>query len=129
MRDWLALDHDTFYDEGKIAIVPIGFCYPGKGRSGDLPPRPECADLWHERLLAAMPGIELVLLIGRYAQARYLGDSRETVTARVRRWQAFGPRFIPTPHPSPRNTLWLRRNPWFEDKVVPAMRERVEALL
>ncbi|QFU77907.1 uracil-DNA glycosylase family protein [Halioglobus maricola] len=129
LRDWLALDHDTFYDEGKIAIVPMGFCYPGKGKSGDLPPRPECADLWHERVLAAMPEIELVLLIGRYAQVRYLGNSRETLTARVHRWQEFGPRFIPTPHPSPRNTLWLRRNPWFEDEVVPAMRERVAALL
>ena len=129
LRHWLALDAAQFYDEAQIAIVPMGFCYPGKGKSGDLPPAPDCAPLWHERLLARMPAIELVLLVGSYAQAQYLGKSRETLTARVQRWRDFGPRFLPLPHPSPRNTLWLRRNPWFEDEVVPALRQRVLALL
>ncbi|RLQ21878.1 uracil-DNA glycosylase family protein [Seongchinamella sediminis] len=129
LRDWLGLDQAAFYDESRIAIVPMGFCYPGRGKSGDLPPRPECARLWHERLLSLMPEVELVLLVGSYAQGHYLGKSRETLTARVRRWRDFGPRFIPTPHPSPRNTLWLRRNPWFEQEVVPELRRRVAGLL
>ena len=129
LRTWLQLDRETFYDESKIAIVPMGFCYPGKGKSGDLPPRPECAQLWHERLLLQMPALELVLLVGSYAQNHYLGKSRETLTERVRRWRDFSPRYIPTPHPSPRNTLWLRRNPWFEEEVVPEMGRRVRQLL
>ncbi len=129
LRAWLQLDRDTFYDASRIAIVPMGFCYPGRGRSGDLPPRPECADLWHERLLALMPALELVLLVGSYAQNHYLGRSGETLTERVRRWRDFSPRYIPTPHPSPRNTLWLRRNAWFEAEVVPELRSRVQALL
>lgn len=128
LRGWLQLDRDTFYDESLIAIVPMGFCYPGRGKSGDLPPRPECADLWHESLLALMPALELVLLVGSYAQNRYLGKSRETLTQRVQRWRDFAPRYIPTPHPSPRNTLWLKRNPWFEGEVVPAMREQLDRM-
>lgn len=128
LRQWLQLDKETFYDESRIAIVPMGFCYPGRGKSGDLPPMPACASLWHERLLQQMPAVELVLLVGSYAQNHYLGSSRETMTARVKRWRDFGPRFIPTPHPSPRNTLWLRRNPWFETEIVPALRRRVVTL-
>ena len=129
LRDWLQLDRDTFYDESRIAIVPMGFCYPGKGTSGDLPPLPDCAPLWHDALLAHMPELELVLLVGSYAQSYYLGKSRETLTDRVRRWREFGPRFLPLPHPSPRNTLWLKRNPWFEATVVPELRSRVGRLL
>ena len=125
LRDWLQMDSDQFYDESRIAIVPMGFCYPGKGKSGDLPPSPACAPLWHERLLEQMPKVELVLLVGSYAQAQYLGRSRETLTARVRRWADFAPRYLPLPHPSPRNTLWLRRNPWFEVEVVPELQRRV----
>ena len=128
LRQWLQLDKERFYDESRVAIVPMGFCYPGKGKSGDLPPRPECAPLWHEPLLARLPAVELVLLVGSYAQGYYLGNSRETLTHRVRRWRDFGPRFLPTPHPSPRNTLWLRRNPWFEQEVVPEIRKRVRLL-
>lgn len=128
LRDWLQLDKSRFYDESRIAIVPMGFCYPGKGSSGDLPPRPECAPLWHARVLELMPRLELVLLIGAYAQAYYLGKSRETLTERVRRWQDFGPRYLPLPHPSPRNTLWLKRNPWFESEVLPHLRRKVENL-
>ncbi len=117
-----------FYDTSRIAIVPMGFCYPGKGKSGDLPPRKECAPLWHESLLQQMPALELILLVGSYAQQYYLGPDRETLTARVQRWQDFGPRFLPLPHPSPRNTLWLRRNPWFEAQVLPDLRARIAAL-
>lgn len=129
LRDWLQIDSDTFYDESQIAIVPMGFCYPGRGKSGDLPPAPDCAPKWHPSLLERMPDIELVLLLGSYAQNRYLGNSKETLTQRVQRWQDFAPRYIPLPHPSPRNTLWLKRNPWFEAEVIPAMREQVKAAL
>lgn len=128
LRDWLQLDREVFYDTSRIAIVPMGFCYPGKGKSGDLPPRKECAPLWHESLLQQMPALELILLVGSYAQQYYLGPDRETLTARVQRWQDFGPRFLPLPHPSPRNTLWLRRNPWFEAQVLPDLRARIAAL-
>jgi uracil-DNA glycosylase len=130
LRAWLGLGREVFYDAARIAIVPAGFCYPGKGKSGDAPPRPECAPLWHPDLRALMPGIELTLLLGAYAQAYYLGDRREkTLAATVRNWRAFGPEFLPTPHPSPRNRLWLRRNPWFEDDVVPELRARVHRLV
>ncbi|GAB5453414.1 MAG: uracil-DNA glycosylase family protein [Halioglobus sp.] len=129
LRDWLQIDRDTFYNESRIAIVPMGFCYPGRGKSGDLPPLPACAPLWHERLLAHMPKIELVLLVGSYAQNHYLGRSRETLTQRVQRFRDFAPRYLPLPHPSPRNNLWLRRNPWFEQEVLPALRRRVNAIL
>lgn len=129
LRGWLALDSDTFYDESRLAIVPMGFCYPGKGKSGDLPPRPECAELWHQALLDQMPKVELVLLVGNYAQNYYLGKSSETLTHRVQRWRDFGPRYIPTPHPSPRNTFWLKRNPWFEAEVVPEIQRRVKRLV
>ncbi len=129
LRGWLELDREVFYDESRIAIVPMGFCYPGRGKSGDLPPAPDCAPLWHDKLFELMPDIELVLLVGSYAQNHYLGRSRETLTQRVQRWRDFGPRFFPLPHPSPRNTLWLRRNAWFEEQVVPALRSRVGELL
>ena len=125
LRQWLDMDTQQFYDELRIAIVPMGFCYPGKGKSGDLPPPPDCAPLWHDRLFELMPQLELVLLVGSYAQNHYLGRSRETLTQRVQRWSDFGPRYFPLPHPSPRNTLWLQRNPWFEQEVVPALRERL----
>ena len=125
LRQWLQMSPEEFYDESMIAIVPMGFCYPGRGKSGDLPPSPDCAPLWHERLLQHMPRLELVLLVGSYAQNRYLGKSRENLTQRVRRFEDFAPRFLPLPHPSPRNTLWLRRNPWFEEEVVPTLRRRL----
>jgi uracil-DNA glycosylase len=129
LRDWLAMGKEQFYDESLIAIVPMGFCYPGRGKSGDLPPSPDCAPKWHQALLAQMPELQLILLVGSYAQNHYLGRSRETMAERVRRWREFGPRFFPTPHPSPRNTLWLRRNPWFEAEAVPDLRRRVARAL
>jgi uracil-DNA glycosylase len=129
LRDWLGVDSTFFYDERRVAIVPMGLCYPGRGRSGDLPPRPECAPLWHPRLRAALPNIELTLLIGQYAQAYYLKERRrKTLTETVRDWQAHLPAQLPLPHPSPRNTLWLTKNPWFEQDVVPALRQRIAAL-
>ena len=104
----------------------MGFCYPGKGASGDLPPRPECAKAWREKLHAALPGIERTLLIGQYAQAYYLGNKRKaTLTETVRAWREYLPDFIPMPHPSPRNTYWLRQNPWFEEEVVACLRGTV----
>lgn len=130
LRDWLDLDRDAFYDESRVAIVPTGLCYPGRGRSGDLPPRPECAPLWHPRLRVLLPGIRLTLLVGQYAQAYYLGERRkDTLTETVHAWRQYLPEFLPTPHPSPRNTRWLRVNPWFERETLPELRSRVRALL
>ncbi|MDX1486320.1 MAG: uracil-DNA glycosylase family protein [Alphaproteobacteria bacterium] len=130
LRAWLGIGREAFYDESRIAIVPTGFCYPGKANSGDAPPRPECAPLWHPDLRASMPGIRLTLLVGAYAQAYYLGPRREkTLAATVRKWRSFLPEFLPTPHPSPRNKLWLKRNPWFEGEVVPELRARVHRIL
>lgn len=129
LRRWLGMDRELFYDEQQIAIIPMGFCYPGRGKSGDLPPRPECAALWRERLLACLPDIELTLLIGRYAQQYHLPDTgRSTLTETVLRWREYLPGVIPTPHPSPRNQLWLRRNPWFEAELVPALQQRIRAM-
>ena len=130
LRGWLDIDRDTFYDENRVAIVPMGFCYPGKGSGGDLPPRPECAPTWHPKILPLLPEIRLVLLIGNYAQARYLGDARRAnLTDTVRDAASYLPRYLPLPHPSPRNQIWLRRNPWFEKKIVPLLRERVAQAL
>lgn len=129
LRRWLGMTSSTFYDSRHIAIVPMGLCYPGKGKSGDLPPRPECAPQWHTPLRQRMPEIRLTLLIGQYAQQYYLRDTHKTLAARVRDWQSCPDGFIPLPHPSPRNTLWLRRNPWFEAEVVPAVRQQVHRLL
>jgi uracil-DNA glycosylase family 4 len=129
LRAWLGVDRDSFYDEARIAITPMGFCYPGKGRSGDLPPRPECAPLWHARLQALMPRLELVLLVGQYAQRHYLGEPQRTLGEIVRDFRRYGPRYLPLPHPSPRNQLWLRRNPWFEREVLPVLRRRVARVL
>lgn len=128
LRDWLALDKEQFYDESAIAIVPMGFCYPGRGKSGDLPPMPDCAPKWHELLLAQMPNIEMTLLVGMYAQNHYLDRSKQTLTERVQQWQDHAPKFFPLPHPSPRNSFWLKRNPWFEKDVVPALRKQTARL-
>lgn len=131
LRRWLDVDRRTFYDAQRIAIVPMGFCYPGRDpRGGDLPPRPECAPLWHPRLLAALPRLELALLVGSYAQRYYLGDRRRgTLSETVRAFRDYLPHEIPLPHPSWRNTAWLRRNPWFERELLPVLRQRLHALL
>ncbi|MEW6415866.1 MAG: uracil-DNA glycosylase family protein [Pseudomonadota bacterium] len=126
LRLWLGMTRDQFYDESRIAIVPTEFCYPGTVHGSDLPPRPECAPLWHPVLRAAMPDIQLTLLIGAYAQAYYLGKRRgRTLTDTVAAWRDFAPDFLPLPHPSPRNRAWLKRNPWFETEVLPSLRKRV----
>lgn len=131
LRTWLGLTSEEFYDETRIAIMPMGFCYPGKGTSGDLPPRPECAPLWHEKILANLPNIKLTLLIGQYAQERYLGPARkQTLTDTVRAWREYTKmRMLPLVHPSPRNQLWLKKNPWFEKDVVPYLREMAHQAL
>lgn len=120
LRQWMGVDKEAFYDESSIAIVPMGFCYPGKGKSGDLPPRPECAELWHKKILSQLENIELTLLIGQYAQKYFLGDrSKRTLTETVKHWHEYAPKFLPLPHPSPRNNIWLKKNGWFEKEVVP----------
>ena len=123
LRDWMQLDRDRFYDERRIAIIPAGFCYPGTGPSGDLPPRPECAPKWHPLLVPMLPKLEIALLVGSYAQAYYLGRARhKTLTDTVRAWRDYLPQFLPMPHPSPRNQMWLKRNPWFAEEVLPFLR-------
>ncbi len=131
LRDWLSVDKDAFYDQDRIAIVPMGFCYPGRNpRGGDNPPRPECAPLWHPPLLAALPAVELTLLVGLYAQRRYLdARRRRNLTESVRAWADYGPAYMPLPHPSWRNTGWLKRNPWFEAELLPELRARVRKLM
>ncbi len=130
LREWLGVERELFYDVRRVALVPMGFCYPGTGRSGDLPPRPECAPTWHPPLLALLTRMRLVILIGQYAHAGYLGERcGGSLTATVRAWKEHGPRFFPLPHPSPRNNLWLRKNPWFARTVVPDLRQRVRAVL
>lgn len=125
LRDWLGLDKTQFYDAKNIAIMPMGLCYPGKGHSGDLPPRKECAPMWHQKVLEALPNIGMTLLIGQYAQRYYLSDKPRSLTETVKQWQTWAPHTLPLPHPSPRNTLWLKRNPWFEAEVVPYIRQYV----
>ncbi|MBB5192383.1 uracil-DNA glycosylase [Silvimonas terrae] len=130
LRQWLGVDEATFYDPAQFAIVPMGFCYPGRGKSGDLPPRPECRSLWHPQLLPLLINVKLILAIGQYAQAYCLGDTRKAdLTATVLAWRDYAPRTFPLPHPSPRNQLWLKRNPWFETGVIPALQTRVADLL
>ncbi|MGB4100752.1 MAG: uracil-DNA glycosylase family protein [Alphaproteobacteria bacterium] len=131
LRLWLNLTPEQFYDESNVAIMPMGFCYPGKGTSGDLPPRPECAPLWHEKILHYLPNIKLTLLIGQYAQARYLADRRKaTLTETVKAWREYtGDGYLPLVHPSPRNGIWLRKNPWFEKDIVPYLQKNVAVTL
>lgn len=130
LRQWMQVEDGVFYDSVQVGIVPMGFCYPGTGKSGDLPPRPECAPLWHEVLLAKMPAIELTLLIGQYAQNYYLQDRcKKTLTETVQTWREYAPTHLPLPHPSPRNNLWLKRNPWFEREVVPHLQDRIHSIL
>ncbi|WP_339389740.1 uracil-DNA glycosylase family protein [Vibrio neptunius] len=127
LRQWLELDKTAFYDASKIAIMPMGLCYPGKGKNGDLPPRKECAPQWHSQVLKQLPNIGMTLLVGQYAQNYYLQNKPKTLTETVRAWQQWAPHYLPLPHPSPRNTLWLKRNPWFEAEVVPFIRNYVHA--
>lgn len=129
LRQWMGLGQDRFYDDSRVAIIPMGYCYTGRGNGGDLPPRRECASLWLPHLLARLPRIELTLLIGQYAQRHFLAHRRKpSLTATVKAWQEYGPEFLPLPHPSPRNQPWFVKHPWFERQVVPALRARIEFL-
>ncbi len=135
LRSWMGIGRDLFYDENRIAIVPMGFCFPGQdARGGDLPPRRECAATWHDRLFAAMPRLELILVVGQYAHAYHLGTQRrKNLTATVRAWRPIyteseRPQQLPLPHPSWRNTMWLKRNPWFDAEVIPILQSRVKQL-
>ncbi|WP_114783878.1 uracil-DNA glycosylase family protein [Botryobacter ruber] len=129
LRQWLGMDSDLFYDETQVAIIAMGFCYPGKGKSGDLPPRPECARHWHAQLLAHLPRVQLTLLVGKYAQDYFLGNrAKATLTDTVAAWETYLPDYMPLPHPSPRNQFWLRRHPWFEEETVPVLQQQISAL-
>ncbi len=130
LREWMGIDKSVFYDELKLAIVPMGFCFPGTGKSGDLPPRLECAETWRKKLLNELPQISLTLVIGQYAQAWHLGQLvKENLTETVKAWKEFGPEIIPLPHPSPRNNIWLKKNPWFEQEVLPKLQAKVQSIL
>lgn len=130
LREWMGISKSTFYDRDQIAIVPMGFCYPGTGRSGDYAPRKECAPEWHQKLFEQMPEIELTLLIGQYAQAYYLRNHRKSsLTETVRHFSSYLPEFLPLPHPSPRNNIWLKKNQWFETTVLPSVRSKILTLL
>ena len=129
LRQWMGVSKDTFYNANEIAILPMGFCYPGKGKSGDLPPRVECAVTWRDKLLKQLPQLQLTLVIGQYAQSYHLDQNKLSVTETVRAWKEYWPRVIPLPHPSPRNNGWLKNNPWFEDEILPNLRKRIIELL
>ncbi|MBF6602772.1 MAG: uracil-DNA glycosylase family protein [Sphingorhabdus sp.] len=130
LREWLGVTEEQFYDPALIAILPMGFCYPGTGKGGDLPPRTECAPQWRKPLLDLLPNIELTLILGQYALNWHLGDAKSrTLTETVRRWKEFWPTALPLPHPSPRNIRWFKANPWFEAEVIPALQERVAELI
>jgi len=131
LRDWLGIDRATFYDERRIALMPVGFCYPGRApKGGDLPPRRECAPLWHDRVRAELPRIELTLLVGSYALDYYLkGRVRGSMTETVKTWRDYRPDYWPLPHPSWRTTFWEEQNPWFARDLLPALRRRIRALL
>lgn len=125
LRDWMGVDEATFYDPRRIAIVPMGFCYPGRGTGGDLPPRPECAPLWRKAVLQHLDDIRLTLVIGTHAQRWHAVAGGASVAMKVRHWMIEPGNVIPLPHPSPRNNVWLARNPWFEHDAVPLLRSRV----
>lgn len=131
LRNWMGVTEEQFKDARKIAIMPMGFCYPGTGKSGDLPPRPECAPLWHSQILQHLSGIKLTLLIGRYAQEHYLGDTcKASLTETVRNWRTYTKGgYLPLVHPSPRNQIWLKKNLWFENEVIPYLQKSVKSLI
>jgi uracil-DNA glycosylase len=130
LRAWMGVNTDVFYDESRIAIIPMGYCYPGRGNGGDMPPRRECASLWLDHLLAKLPQIELTLLIGQYAQRHFLASRRKPSLAETAKaWREYAPQYIPLPHPSPRNQPWFKRHAWFEEQLVPMLQSRIKTLL
>lgn len=129
LREWLGVDREIFYHSDLFAVIPMDFYYPGKGKSGDLPPRKGFAEKWHPLILADLPNIEMTILIGQYAQKYYLPENTLNVTETVKNYIKFLPHFLPLVHPSPRNQLWLAKNPWFEQEVVPRLQQRVQEIL
>jgi len=130
LREWLNVTEQQFYNKQLFALIPMGFCYPGKGKSGDLPPRPECAPKWHNPLMDQMPNLDLIILIGQYAQNHYLGDTmKKNLTETVNNYNIYLPKYFVLPHPSPRNRFWLQKNPWFGKQVLPELQKRVNALI
>ena len=130
LREWMGVSESTFYDAKKIALLPMGFCYPGRGKSGDLPPRKECADAWRQQVMDQMLNIKLTLVIGNYAIKWHMGDSRQrNLTETVKAWESYSSAIMPLPHPSPRNNIWLKKNAWFEAELLPVLRSRVNDVL
>ena len=130
LRQWMGIDRELFYNAAKIAIVPMGLCFPGKRKGGDLPPRKECAPAWRQKVFAKLKDVELTLLVGSYAQAWHLkGKTKPTLTETVKAWRGYGPAFIPLPHPSWRNNAWIKKNPWFEEELLPHLRRRVSRIV
>lgn len=129
LREWLGVTREEFYDPEKVAILPMGFCYPGTGKTGDLAPRKECAPAWREKILAHLKQIEVTIVLGSYAQKYHMGVSKTSVTDLVKSWELYWPHIIPLPHPSPRNNIWLKKNPWFEIELLPRLQERVRESL
>ncbi len=125
LRDWMGVSREVFYDEKMVAILPMAFCYPGKGKSGDLPPPRICAETWRVKILSQMPKVQLILVIGQYAQGWHLVSPQNSLTETVRAWSSYGEQLLPLPHPSPRNNIWLKKNPWFADEVLPHLKSRV----
>lgn len=129
LREWMGVTREVFYDSKQIAILPMSFCFPGTGKSGDLPPRPECEHAWRNRLLGHLRHLEITLVVGRYAQAYHMNGKQSSLTEKVRNWRSYWPEIVPLPHPSPRNNIWLGRNPWFEKELLPMLRRRVSETL
>jgi len=129
LREWLGISKETFYDSKQIALLPMGFCYPGTGKSGDLAPRPECAKKWRSAVLSSLKNVKLTLVIGKYAINYHLPNEEKNLTDVVLNWESYWPDIIPLPHPSPRNNIWLKRNPWFKDELLPKLKSRVSSVL
>lgn len=129
LREWMGISKDIFYDETQVAILPMGFCYPGTGKSGDLPPRQECEQAWREQLLAQLSNVEITLVLGKYAQNYHFGKPNLSLTALVSSWKEYWPTMVPLPHPSPRNNIWLSKNPWFEKELVPLLQTTITKIL
>lgn len=129
LREWMGITPEIFYDSKQVAILPMGFCFPGTGKSGDLPPRSECALAWRDQLLSYLRHVEVTLVIGQYAQAYHLDRKQRSLTETVRAWRTYWPKLIPLPHPSPRNNIWLSRNLWFEEKLIPVLQRRLSEVL
>jgi uracil-DNA glycosylase len=130
LRSWMDIDKNIFYNPEIIALIPMGFCYPGKGKTGDLPPRPECAPLWHQSVLKKMKNVKLILLIGQYAQKYYLGEkAKKTLTETVKSYQNYLPEYYVLPHPSPRNNIWQAKNAWFKKEVLPDLKQHIKQIL